>query len=57
MAEEKIAAEERSAIAQLRASATNAAILAAANLIAEHNDAANDARLVDSAIAELGERG
>lgn len=57
MAEDKIAAEERSAIAQLRASATNAAILAAANLIAEHNDATNDAKLVDSAIAELSERG
>lgn len=57
MAEDKIAAEERAAIAQLRASATNAAILAAANLIAEHNDAANDARLVDSAIAQLGEGG
>jgi F-type H+-transporting ATPase subunit b len=54
IAEDKIAAEERFAVAQLRATVTNAAIQAAAKLIADHNDAANDAKLVDSAITGLG---
>ena len=56
MAEEKIAAEERGAIDQLRASAAQAATQAAALLIAERGDAASDARLVDQAIGKLGSR-
>ncbi len=54
MAEEKIAAEERSAVDQLRATAADAASRAAARLIAERNDGASDAKLVDQAISELG---
>ena len=54
MAEDKIAAEERLAIAALRATAADAASRAAARLIAERNDAETDAKLVDSAIAVLG---
>jgi F-type H+-transporting ATPase subunit b len=54
MAEEKIAAEERAAINQLRASAAAAAASAAERLIAEHHDARTDARLIDQAITELG---
>jgi F-type H+-transporting ATPase subunit b len=57
MAEDKIAAEERAAIAGLRSTAANAASQAAAKLIAERNDAASDAKLVDSAIAGLGKAG
>ena len=57
MAEDKIAAEERAAIAGLRATAAKAATQAAAELIAERNDAASDAKLVDSAIAGLGKAG
>lgn len=56
MAEDKIAAEERVAIEQLRASAAEAAAKAAARLIAERHDAGTDARLVDQAIRELGPR-
>jgi F-type H+-transporting ATPase subunit b len=54
MAEAKIAAEERAAIDQLRATAAKAATTAAAKLIAERNDASNDKALVDQAIAGLG---
>ena len=54
MAEDKIAAEERAAIDQLRNVAATAATRAAARLIAERNDAATDARLVDQAIGEIG---
>ena len=53
MAEDKIAAEERAAIDELRATAAKAATAAAAKLIAERNDAASDAKLVDAAIAGL----
>ena len=53
MAEEKIAAEERSAIDQLRGAAATAATRAAATLIAERNDAASDARMIDQAIGEV----
>ena len=53
MAEEKIAAEERSAVEQLRATAADAATRAAARLIAERNDAATDARLIDQAITDI----
>ena len=56
MAEDKIAAEERTAIEQLRASAADAAAKAAARLIAERDDAATDARLVDEAIKEIASR-
>jgi F-type H+-transporting ATPase subunit b len=53
MAEEKIAAEERAAINELRASAATAATKAAEKLIADRHDAAGDAKLVDQAIANL----
>jgi F-type H+-transporting ATPase subunit b len=54
IAEEKIAAEERSAVEQLRAAAAEAATKAAARLIAERHDAASDEKLVDQAIREIG---
>ena len=53
MAEAKIAAEERAAIDDLRATAAKAATGAAAKLIAERNDAAADKALVDQAISGL----
>jgi F-type H+-transporting ATPase subunit b len=53
MAEDKIAAEERAAVEQLRAAAADAATKAAARLIAERHDAATDAKLVDQAIKEI----
>ena len=53
MAEDKIAAEERAAIKQLRGAAADAAAKAAAKLIAERHDAATDAKLVDQAIKEI----
>jgi len=56
MAEDKIAAEERSAVEQLRAAAADAAAKAAARLIAERHDAATDAKLVDQAIREIAAR-
>jgi F-type H+-transporting ATPase subunit b len=56
MAEDKIAAAERSAIAEVRAKAADAATRAAAALIAERNDAAADRVLVDKTIAGLGQR-
>jgi F-type H+-transporting ATPase subunit b len=56
MAQDKIAAEERAAVEQLRAAATDAATKAAAKLIAERHDAGNDARLVDQAIKEIASR-
>lgn len=54
MVEEKIAAEERSAVQQLRAAAADAATLAAARLIAERVDAKTDSTLIDNAINEIG---
>ena len=54
MTEAKIAAEERAAIDELRATAARAATAAAARLIAERNDAQTDQALVDQAIAGLG---
>ncbi|RVT39818.1 F0F1 ATP synthase subunit B [Sphingobium algorifonticola] len=54
MAEDKIAAAERSAIADVRAKAVQAATAAAAALIAEGHDAGADKALVDSAIKGLG---
>jgi F-type H+-transporting ATPase subunit b len=56
MAEDKIAAEERAAVEQLRAAAADAAARAAARLIAERNDATTDAKLVDQAIGEIARR-
>ena len=53
MAEDKIAAEERAAVEQLRAAAADAAAKAAAKIIAERHDAATDAKLVDQAIKEI----
>jgi F-type H+-transporting ATPase subunit b len=53
MAKDKIAAEERQAIDQLRSTATDAAAKAAARIIAERHDAATDAKLVDRAIKEI----
>jgi F-type H+-transporting ATPase subunit b len=54
MAEDKIAAAERQAIAEVRAKAAEAAAAAAANLIAERHDAGADKALVDRTIAGLG---
>src|SRR6476469_2728845 len=56
MAEDKIAAEERTAVEQLRATAADAATKAAAKIIAERHDAASDAKLVDKAIGEIAGR-
>src|SRR5438128_6036646 len=56
MAEDKIAAEERAAVEQLRAAAADAAAKAAARLIAERHDAGTDAKLVDQAIKEIASR-
>ena len=56
MAEDKIAAEERTAIEQLRAAAAEAAAKAAARLIAERHDATTDAKIVDQAIKEIAGR-
>ena len=56
MAEDKIAAEERAAVEQLRAAAAEAATKAAARLIAERHDASTDAKLVDQAIKEIAGR-
>lgn len=56
MAEDKIAAAERAAIAEVRATAADAAARAAAALIAERHDADSDKALVDKTIAGLGQR-
>lgn len=56
MAEDKIAAEERTAIEQLRTAAADAAAKAAARLVADRHDAASDAKLVDEAIKQIGAR-
>jgi F-type H+-transporting ATPase subunit b len=53
MAEDKIAAEERLAVKQLRAGVADAAARAAARLIAERDDPAADERLVNETIAAL----
>jgi F-type H+-transporting ATPase subunit b len=52
-AEEKIAAAERAAIADVRAKAASAAAAAAAQLIATHHDAKADATLIDESINAL----
>lgn len=52
-AEDKIAATERAAIADVRAKAASVAAAAAASLIATHHDAQADAGLIDATIAKL----
>lgn len=52
-AEEKIAAAERAAIADVRARAATAAAAAAAQLIAANHDAATDKALIDATITRL----
>jgi F-type H+-transporting ATPase subunit b len=54
MAEDKISAAERLAIAEVRAHAADAAAKAAASIIAERHDAAADKAVVDRTIAGLG---
>ena len=54
MAEDKIAAAERSAIAEVRAKAVTAATAAAERLIREQHDASADRAMVDHTIAGLG---
>ncbi|WP_375198009.1 F0F1 ATP synthase subunit B [Sphingobium sp.] len=54
MAEDKIGAAERAAIAGIRTKAVTAATNAAATLIAQGHDAKSDKALVDSAINGLG---
>lgn len=54
MAEDKIAAAERAAIAELRARTADAAAAAAAALIAERHGAEADRALVDKAISGVG---
>ena len=54
MAEAKSAAEERAATDEIRAVAARSATAAAAQLIAERNDAKSDKALVDQAINSLG---
>jgi len=54
MAEDKIAAAERAAVAEVRAKAADAATRAAASIIAETHGAGADKPLVDKAIAGLG---
>jgi F-type H+-transporting ATPase subunit b len=54
MAEDKIAAAERTAIAEVRATAAQAATRAAAQLISERHDPAADKALVDKTIGGLG---
>jgi F-type H+-transporting ATPase subunit b len=56
MAEDKIAAAERAAIAEVRAKAASAAATAAATLIAEKHGVDSDKALVDKTIAGLGAR-
>lgn len=53
MAEDKIAAAERTAIADVRKRAATAAATAAASIIAERHDALADKSLIDGAIARL----
>lgn len=54
MAEDKIAAEERAAVQQLRETAADAAARAAARIIAERHDGTSDRALIDQAIASIG---
>lgn len=56
MAEDKIAAAERTAIAEVRAKAADAAARASAAIIADRLGADGDKSLVDRTIAGLGQR-
>lgn len=56
MAEEKIAAEQFAAIQQLRASAADASVRAAARIISEQLDPKADEQIVDRTIGELAGR-
>lgn len=56
MAEDKIGAAERAAIAEVRAKAANAAAAAAEALIRDQHDAKADKAMIDSAIAGLGSK-
>jgi F-type H+-transporting ATPase subunit b len=53
MAEDKIGAAERSAVAEVRAAAAQAATHAAADLIAKHHDENADKQLVEKVIGTL----
>ena len=53
MAEDKIGAAERAAVAEVRAKAADVAAKAAARIIGETHGAADDAKLVDKTIAGL----
>jgi len=53
MAEDKIGAAERAAVAEVRGKAADAATRAAASIIAETHGATADAKLVDKTIAGL----
>lgn len=53
MAEDKIAAAERAAIAEVKAKAVTAAAAASRRLIAERHDGAADKKLADEVIASL----
>lgn len=53
MAEDRIAAAERAAIADVRASVSQSAVGAARSLIASGHDAAQDRALVDQAIGDI----
>lgn len=54
MAEDKIGAAERAAVAEVRATAARAAAAAAASIIGARHDAGADRALVDQTIAGLG---
>ena len=54
MAEDRIAAAERSAVAEVREAASKASIAAARTLIAERHDGKADKSLVERAISDLG---
>ena len=54
MAEDKIAAAERAAVAEVRAKIADAAARASATILAEQHDAAADKAIVDRTIAGLG---
>lgn len=54
MAEDKIAAAERAAVADIRERTVKAATVAAATLIAQNHNAAADAAMVDQAIKQVG---
>ena len=53
MAEDRIAAAERSAVAEVRDAASRAAVAAARDLIADKHDGTADKPLVDRAIADI----